>query len=163
MIAPPQALANLFAPWEKFYGHSGLAPTIVTFLHLAPLVVGGGLAIAMDRATLRVADDPAARSRHLAEVGLAHRSVVAALVLSLLSGLAMLAADLETFLNSWVFWAKMCLVVALVVNGLLMTRAEARMRAGTVDHWGRLRVLSVTSVVLWLATTFAGVALVNAG
>jgi hypothetical protein len=162
MIAPPEALADLVAPWAKFYGHSSLAPTIVTFLHIAPIIVGGGLAIAVDRATLRLGTDAAMRARHLDELGLAHRSVVVALIVSLLSGLALLAADLETYLGSWIFWAKMLLVVALVVNGLLMTRTEARVRAGG-DQWGRLRVSAVSSLVLWLAITFAGVALVNMG
>ena len=50
----PQALADLVAPWAKYYSHSKTAETIVTFLHIAPLVVGGGLAIALDRASLRL-------------------------------------------------------------------------------------------------------------
>lgn len=161
IIATPEALATLCAPWAKFYGHSKVAATIVTFLHVAPIVVGGGLAIALDRSTLRLRDDAAARMRHLDEVGLAHRSVLAALALSLLSGLAMLAADLDTFLGSWVFWVKMLLIVALLANGALMTRSEQRLRNGEPDQWGRLRVLAGTSLVLWLVITFAGVALVN--
>lgn len=163
MIATPEALASLCAPWAKFYSHSSITATIVTFLHVAPIVVGGGLAIALDRTTLRLGDGAESRARHLDEVGRAHRSVVAALVLSLLSGLALLAADLDTFLGSWVFWAKMWLIVALLVNGALMTRSEARLRGGAVDQWGRLRVLAFTSLALWLVITFAGVALVNAG
>jgi hypothetical protein len=95
-------------------------------------------------------------------VGRAHRSVIVALVLSLLSGLALLAADLDTFLGSWVFWAKMWLIVALLVNGALMTRSERRLREGRTDQWGRLRVLAFTSLFLWLVITYAGVALVNA-
>lgn len=162
MIAPPEALADFVAPWAKFYSHSSLTATIVTFLHVAPIIVGGGLAIAVDRGTLRLHADPAERARHLRELGLAHRTVIVALVVSSLSGLALLAADLETYLGSWVFWVKMGLIAALLGNGLLMTRAEGRLRAGIADQWGRLRVLAVASLVLWLVITFAGVALVNA-
>jgi hypothetical protein len=45
----PDALANLVAPWARFYSHSKLAATVVTFLHIAPIVVGGGIAIALRR------------------------------------------------------------------------------------------------------------------
>lgn len=162
MIATPEALAALCAPWAKYYSHSKTAATIVTFLHVAPIVVGGGLAIALDRTTLRLQDDVAARARHLHEIALAHKSVVAALAISLLSGLAMMAADLDTFLGSWIFWVKMGLIAALLVNGALMTGSERRIRNGAMDQWGRLRVLAFTSLFLWLVITFAGVALVNA-
>jgi hypothetical protein len=158
----PEALATLVAPWAKFYGHSKVAATVVTFLHVAPIIVGGGLAIALDRSTLRVRDDLAARARHLEDVALAHRSVVAALVVSTLSGLALLAADLDTFLPSLIFWTKMGLIVLLLVNGVVMTRTEAGLRTGRADLWKRLRVLAVTSLVLWLVITFVGIALVNA-
>jgi hypothetical protein len=162
MFATPDALASLCAPWASFYSHSKTAETVVTFLHVAPIVVGGGLAIALDRTTLRIDEDEAARARHLHEVSLAHRSVVAALAISLLSGLAMMAADLDTFLGSWIFWVKMALIVALLVNGALMTRSERRLRNGVSDQWGTLRVLAFTSLFLWLVITLAGVALVNA-
>jgi hypothetical protein len=157
----PEALASLVAPWAKFYSHSKVAATIVVFLHVAPLVVGGGLAIALDRSTLRLREDVAARATHLADIGRSHRSVIAALTLSFLSGVALLAADLDTFLGSIIFWVKMALIVLLLVNGLVMTRAEARLRAGA-DQWGRLRVIAITSLMLWLVITFMGVALTNA-
>lgn len=162
-LAAPESLTRLAEPWSSFYSHSTTAATVVTFLHVAPIVVGGGLAIAIDRATLRLRDgDAGARARHLEETGMAHRTVVAALALSALSGLALLAADLDTFLGSWVFWVKMALIGVLLANGYLMTRTEARLRAGAGDQWGRFRVQAMTSLVLWLAITLAGVALVNA-
>ncbi len=161
----PEALARLVAPWARFYSHSKTAATIVTFLHIAPIVVGGGLAIALDRAALRLRhDDPIARERHLAELGSSHRIVLGALALELLSGVAMLASDLDTFLPSWVFWLKMGLIVALLGNGAYLTRVE-RMLAGaaaeSADQWSRLRGIAITSLVLWLAITFAGVVLTN--
>lgn len=162
MFTTPDALANLVAPWAKYYSHSKPAATVVTFLHIAPIVVGGGLAIALDRSTLRVREDAVARTRHVGEVGMSHRTVVAALAISFLSGIAMLAADLDTFLPSPVFWIKMACVALLLGNGYAMTRTEARLHAGETDQWGRFRVLAITSLALWLLTTFVGVALTNA-
>ena len=164
-FSTPEALANAVAPWAKFYSHSSAASTIVTFLHLAPLVVGGGLAIALDRAALRLPHaEPGARERHLAELGAVHALVVGALAMSFVSGLLLLAADLDTFLPSWVFWVKMALVAALLANGAVMRSLERRLsRPGDnrEDHWRRLRGTAVTSLVLWLAVTFAGVTLMN--
>src|SRR6476469_8264342 len=111
IFSTPEALANLVAPWARFYSHSKTTATIVTFLHIAPIVVGGGLAIALDRSTLRLRhDEPGARARHLTELGTAHRVVLGSLALSFLSGLALFASDVETFYPSWVFWLKMGLI-----------------------------------------------------
>lgn len=161
----PQALAHLVAPWAKYYSDSKVAETIVTFLHIAPLVVGGGLAIALDRASLRLPhDEPGARERHLGELGSVHSVVIGALALSFLSGILMMAADLDTFLPSWVFWVKMALLAALLANGAVMRGLERTLSAsseGTEDQWHRLRGTAVTSLVLWLAITLAGVMLTN--
>lgn len=161
----PQALAHLVAPWAKYYSDSKVAETVVTFLHIAPLLVGGGLAIALDRASLRLPhDEPGARERHLDELGSVHTLVIGALVVSFLSGFLLMAADLDTFLGSWVFWLKMALVAALLVNGGMMRSLERKLSAsgdGTEDQWHRLRGTAITSLVLWLAITLAGVMLTN--
>ena len=165
LFQTPEALARLADPWSKFYSHSKTTETIVTFLHIAPIVVGGGIAIALDRASLRLRhEEPRAREQHLAELGSVHPIVIGALILSLVSGIAMLAADLDTFLGSWVFWVKMALIVALLANGAVMTRLERTLAApgsGTSDQWGRLRGIAITSLTLWLAITLAGVILTN--
>ena len=156
---------DLAEPWAKAYSHSNVLATIVGFLHIAPIVVGGGLAIALDRATLRLRhEEPGARARHLVELGTAHRMVLGALALSFLSGLALFAADVETFFGSWIFWLKMGLIVLLLANGAMMTRAERALRvagAGADRSWRRLRTLAITSLTLWLIVTLAGVALQN--
>lgn len=169
LLAPPQLLLDLAGPWAKLYGHSKVLATAVVFLHVAPIVVGGGLAIALDRSTLRLRhDEPGARSRHLVELGTTHQVVLTGLALSLLSGLALFASDVETFFGSWIFWMKMGLIVLLLVNGAILTRTERRLRlAGGRDEpdvhagWRRLRTLAITSLALWLSIVLAGVALTN--
>jgi hypothetical protein len=164
-MTTPEILTRLAEPWAHFYSHSKVASTIVTFLHIAPIVVGGGIAIALDRAALRLdVNDAQARERHLTELGSVHPIVLWSLAVLLLSGLAMLAADLDTFLGSRVFWLKMALIVALLANGAQMTRLE-RALAGTAspaaDQWRRLRGIAITSLVLWLSITLAGVVLTS--
>jgi uncharacterized membrane protein len=165
IFTTPDALAHLAAPWAKLYSHSKVLSTIVVFFHIAPIIVGGGIAIALDRSTLRLRhDEPGARARHLAELGSVHRLVIIGLTISIVSGIALLASDLDTFLPSWVFWLKLALVALLLANGLMMTRLEARLGApsgGTDEQWRRLRVIAITRLSLWLATTFVGVVLTN--
>jgi len=164
-MTTPEVLTRLAEPWAHFYSHSKTASTVVTFLHIAPIVVGGGIAIALDRAALRLdANDEPARARHLRELGAVHPIVMWSLGLLLLSGLAMLAADLDTFLGSWVFWLKMALIVLLLANGAQMTRLERKLAApggGAEDQWRRLRGIAITSVILWLTITLLGVVLTN--
>lgn len=166
-MAPPAALVALFDPWASAYSDSKTLETVVTFLHVAALVVGGGLAIATDRGTLRaLRAGGETRERQLAELNGAHRLVIAGLVLATISGLALAAADLKTFWGSWIFWLKMGLIVLLLVNGLAMTGAERALRretgSGEEPAWQRLRMTAMSSLVLWLVITFLGVALVNA-
>jgi uncharacterized membrane protein len=90
--------------------------------------------------------------------------VLGALVLSFVSGIALLAADLETYFDSPIFWIKMGLIVVLLANGAIMTRTERTLRvAGTnADaQWRRLRTIAITSLALWLSITLAGMALMN--
>jgi len=165
MIAPPGALVDLLKPWSDFYGHSKLAETIVLFVHVGALLLGGGIAVASDRATLRAISQPLDdRMRQRRELSTVHRWVIGSLVAIAASGLVLLAADLETFWDSPIYWTKMALVVALLVNGLLMTRAEATLDreddAGTAG-WRTLRRTALASLGLWFSITALGIALVN--
>jgi len=102
-----------------------------------------------------------------------HPYVISALVLSFASGIALLTADLDTFLVSKVFWLKMGLVLLLLANGAVMRRLEnalQRVAEGPVNGtnvlrastlWDRLRMVAIVSLLLWLTITFTGVALVN--
>ena len=163
-LAAPEALVRAFEPWATVYGDSSVLPTLVVFGHLAALVFAGGLAVTLDRATLRAARGSAdERSRHVGDLGGAHRSVLVGLALSAVTGVLLFAADVETYFVAPAFWTKMALVTALLVNGYMMSRAEARTRApeGAAGAWSSLRRLAIGSLILWFATTFVGVALVN--
>lgn len=165
MIAPPSALVDLFQPWSDFYGHSKLAPTVVVFVHVGGLLLGGGIAIASDRLTLRALGASIdERRRFRGELAAVHRWVVAGIALIVLSGLALVTSDIETFWGSPLYWVKMALVVALLLNGLFMTRAETALAGDDSDAapgWRTLRRTAVTSLGLWFVITALGIALVN--
>lgn len=165
MIAPPHALVDLFKPWNDFYSHSKIAETIVQFLHIGGLVLAGGLAIASDRGSLRALRIAAADRHHYTrELRAVHRWVLTGLVVVVLSGLAMLASDFETFWGSWIFWIKMVLVLILLVNGVGMTRAEAVLERDPSENspgWVALRRTAISSLALWFVIAAFGIALVN--
>ena len=163
MMAAPASLVSLLEPWASFYGDSRLAQTIVTYAHVAGLLVGGGTAIAADRTTVRLASD-VDRRRHLLDVSQMHRVVITALIVMVISGILLATADLETFWGTPIYWVKLALVALLLANGARMRsveRAAAADSVPTAAHWNAFRGTAVASLVLWLATTLAGVALIN--
>jgi uncharacterized membrane protein len=159
------ALARLVEPWNNLYSDSKAVSSAVLFFHLVPLLVAGGAAIAADRATIRAwhgsVED---RARQLLELGRTHAFVIGGLTLSFLSGVLLFLSDVDQFLGSPFFWIKLGLVGLLLVNGFAMTRIERSLNR-TADEgtalWDRLRTVSVLSLVLWIATTLAGVVLTN--
>ena len=162
---PPAALVQLVEPWAQVYGDSKLLPTLIVFSHIAALVFAGGLAVTLDRGTLRaVRGSPDARARQLDELQRSHRLVITGLILSVVSGVLLFAADLETYFGSPIFWTKLGLIALLLTNGFVMTRTEAGIRAAAdvAGGWTRLRFTALASLVLWFATAFVGVALVKA-
>lgn len=161
----------LCAPWNDLFGHSKLISGGVLGIHIMALVIGGGLAIAADRMTLRVAaGDSAARRMQLREVRAVHSLVLAGIVLLFVSGVLLAAADVETFLPSPIFWVKLLFVALLVVNGAFLTHTERRvMERSDLDspniadnEWTRVRFFSMSSVFLWIATAVVGIVLSNA-
>jgi hypothetical protein len=161
----PDSIVQLFEPWNKYYSHSKGAETVVQFLHIGGTLLAGGLAVSADRGSLRTIRGVVAdRGQHLRELAAVHRLVITGLVIVVISGLAMLAADIETFFGSWIFWTKMGLVALLLVNGLMMLRAEttlAKDAAPASPAWSSLRRGSITSLTLWFTITALGAALVN--
>lgn len=174
------ALADLLQPWSDLYNGSVALENVVMFGHLAGILVAGGFAVATDRAVLRAKGTPAARSHVLHELHHIHRPVIVGLAVVILTGLAMLFSDVQTFLPSWVFWLKMGLFGLLLANGLVLERAGDRLkvmeddlveespavdggRAGAEDRsragWRRLRNASLRSGGLWVLTLLFGVLL----
>ncbi|HET6231055.1 MAG TPA: hypothetical protein VFE05_13360, partial [Longimicrobiaceae bacterium] len=98
------------------------------------------------------------RGMALRELGSIHRPVVTGLVLVVLTGVLMLLSDVESLLPSPVYWAKMGAFVLLLVNGLMMQRAESRLSAGGpgAEDWGSLRGAAWRSAFLWFATLLLG-------
>src|SRR3979409_1903229 len=98
------SLRDMAAGWGSVYANHALLRTLVTFAHVASLVVGGGAAIAADRATLFAAGPHGpARPAPLGVLYATHRVVIGSLVLIVVSGLMMFAADVESMLYSRVF------------------------------------------------------------
>lgn len=166
-----KGIEELFAPWQSLYSDSTVVSTTITALHLIGMLIGGGLAIAADRATLRITEEqPGERERHLGELNAIHRPVLMALSLLFVTGVAMVAADVSTFLTSPVLWVKLGFVALLVFNGVVLERTETALRRADGDltstskqaSWGRLRTAAMTSIALWLATLVAGTILVSA-
>jgi hypothetical protein len=165
MIAPPEGLVNLLRPWNDYYSHSKTAETVVTFLHVGGMLLAGGLAIAADRGTIRALRMAAGdRPHHMRELGAVHRWVLTGLTVVVLSGLALFASDVETFWGSGIFWVKMAFVIALLVNGVVMTRTEnalANDASESAPQWRTLHRVALASLVLWFIIAAFGVALVN--
>jgi len=159
-----KSIEEIFAPWQSAYSDSKYLPTIVTALHLIGMLVGGGLAIAADRATLRIShEQPGERERHLGELNEIHRPVLMAMALLFLTGVLMVTSDVATFLNSPVLWIKLGLVTLLVLNGVVLERTETSLRRGDEkSSWRKLRVAAMCSIGLWILTLVAGTVLVNA-
>jgi len=163
-FSAPDRLVQLVQPWSRLYADSKVIATLVVFGHIAALLFAGGLAVTLDRATLRAARDPEARTRHLDALASSHRVVIAGLTLSFATGMMLFTADLETYFVSWVFWTKMLLVVLLLANGYGINKTESALRAGAAPDvgWRTLSRTAWASLVLWSVIALAGVALVNA-
>lgn len=152
-------LGALVAPWARLYADHKAVSGGVTYLHLAGILLGGGFALAADRAALRwsPAAGPAG-SADLQSLMTVHRWVIGGLALTFVSGVAMMLADLDSYLTSVVFWTKMALVLLLIGNGYLKLRAEGALWGGEGGEASRrrLRRTAVASIALWFAVLLAG-------
>jgi uncharacterized membrane protein len=155
-------LTHALASWSSAYSNSAVLRTGVGFAHVGGLLAGGGSAIVADRATI-AATRLDARSRVAQARALhgTHRIVILGLLIVSVSGVLLLGADLDTYLHSAVFWIKMALVAALVLNGSVLVRAGRRAQAGDIRAWTTLRFGAIASLSLWFAITLLGAALPN--
>lgn len=161
------ATGGLVARWAHLYSDRKAVSEAVTFVHLAGVLLAGGLAVAADRATLRLARHTppgvAGDSPALADIAGVHRVVLWGLLLIVASGVLQTLADLDTFLPSPVFWTKMALVVVLLGNGWIRLRAERRVRSGAAAAWPAFRRTSIASLALWFTLVLAGTILTGNG
>lgn len=106
--------------------HSKAVSAGTLFFHLVPLIIGGGIAFAVDIGTLRtVRRGTAERTRQVAELAGTHRWVLFGLTRSFISGILLFLSDVETFMGSIYFWTKLACVALLLINGVVLTRVEA--------------------------------------
>lgn len=152
----PADPSGLIARWAHYYGDRKLVSAAVTYVHLAGILLAGGLAVATDRASLQLRPDGGRDVQiELARLYTVHRLVIFGLSFTVASGLLMLFADLQTFITSPLYWTKMGLVALLLANGYLRQRAENALRLGGAA-WTTFRRTSAASVVLWFLILLFG-------
>jgi hypothetical protein len=150
-------MPHVLTLWAQLYHHTVAVSATLTFLHLAGILLGGGLAVATDRASLRLSPATAPGwSQELDRLASVHRWVLAGLAIIFASGLLMMLTDVETFATSAVFWIKMGLITLLLGNGFVRMRVETALRQGLVAGWARFRRTSMASLVLWFLILLAG-------
>lgn len=169
-------LTTLLLPWSDYFAESAYLPTTIVALHVLALFVGGGTAIAADRRVLLAT--PGTREGYQAaanELHTTHALVIGALVITVISGVALATSDVGTFLGSKIFWAKMATFGVLIANGLVMRRTESRVlwaattATAMADHstplpsvtmpWARLKQSAAVSLMAWCAMVVFGAVL----
>jgi len=156
-------IRELSETWASLYSNSVAIRSAVSFAHFGGMITGGGTAIAADLNMLSALrrqptpwHDELSRFRHT------HLVVIVSLVVVVVSGVLLMFKDLDAMLESRPFWIKMALFLALLLNGLLVVRAEKQASAGAAGAGRLLRFASVASLILWLAVTLAGTVVPNA-
>ena len=149
------------AGWSEAYASSSALEATILFLHLGGMVAAGGLAFTLDRAVLRSGRGWPRRDDLARELHASHGAVIGGLVVVFLSGIALTASDPEIFLGSWIYWAKMAIVVVLLWNGWLLKRSGERLLEDPENEgvFHGLRNAAVRSAGLWALSVFAGIAI----
>ena len=155
---------HLLESWSSLYSNHSALRTAVEFVHIGGLMVGGGCAVSADIATLAAARREPAGRRGLHQRGSrTHRLVLVGLIALFASGFLLLAADVDTYWYSRVFWIKMAMIAVLLGNGARLVAGERQVDRGDDQAWPRLARSAAASLALWLLTTLAGAALPNIG
>lgn len=159
------ALRDLATTWGSFYSNHAAMRTTIAFAHVGGLVAAGGASMMADREILSTYRRRRERngSAVLRTVRKTHGLVLAGLAIVIASGVLLFAADLDAYLVSRLFWLKMALVVALMINGVVLTKAERRASSNPDHSWETLHWTAIASLSLWFLTTFIGTALPNIG
>src|SRR5947208_14414465 len=132
-------VSQLLAGWARLYGHTPVSAT-VTYLHLVGILVGGGVEVAADRASLRLSPETLPDWRtELDRLAAVHRRVVGRPARLFASGLLMALAQVANFGTSVVFWTKMGLVALLMGNGYALLGTEDALRDGYLCALGWFR------------------------
>jgi hypothetical protein len=168
-------LTSLLQPWADLYADHTVLSTTIVALHLLAMFVGGGIAIAADRRLLQAAPGSSEAYRAAAaDLQTQHSLVIATLAATILTGLALVTADIGTFAVSRVYWTKMAVFVLLLFNGARMRRTEGRVLravANTTEFaiagpalalpWAALRRSAIVSATCWCALVVLGVVVSN--
>jgi hypothetical protein len=158
----PAFLSHAVGSWAAFYSGSALTRTLVSFVHVAGLVAGGGAAISADRATLKATRRglPVTREQ-IDHIHGTHRIVIAGLAAVIISGVLLFAADVETYAPSKLFWLKMAMVAALMINGAFLVRVGHGVQTPDDQIRRTMRWTAGLSLALWFLTTLVGAGLPN--
>jgi hypothetical protein len=157
------SLRDVVDTWSSLYSNSAALRSVIGFAHVGGLVSGGGCAIAADLGTLKaLGRGPEILRLELRRLYDTHWIVVTSLVIVIVSGVLLTLADLDAYLAASAFWIKMGLVVGLLINGAALVKLTARVTHADRTAFFPLRLVTVTSVVLWLLTTLLGAVLPNA-
>jgi hypothetical protein len=158
----PAFLPHLVGGWAALYSGSAVLRTLVSFVHVAGLVGGGGAAIAADRATLIATRRGAlVRREQIDAIHNTHRIVLVGLASVIVSGVLLFAADVETYAPSKLFWIKMGMVAALMINGALLVNVGRGVQSPDERTRRTMRWTAAVSLALWFLTTLAGAGLPN--
>lgn len=160
-------------PWRRLYAQSPLLSTVILFGHLGGLLAAGGLAIAAERATLRLDPrDESERRRHFDDLERLRAPIWSGFGVALLSGALLFFADVEAFAASPIFWTKMSLVGLLIVTTLGTARLDTALRrdsdavttegaAARKRRWRRRQAGAIATALLWFGLVLVGAALAS--
>jgi hypothetical protein len=158
----PAFLTHPVAAWAAFYSGSAVARTLVAFVHIAGLVGGGGAAVVADRATLRATRRGRVVTREQIDaIHHTHRVVIIGLASLIVSGVLLFAGDVSTYAFSKLFWIKMTMVAALMINGAILVRVGRGEETPGEGTRRKMRWTAGLSFALWFLTTLAGAGLPN--
>jgi len=154
--------SHVVASWAGLYSGSAVTRTLVSFVHLAGLVGGGGAAISADRATLKATRRGLGVTREQIDaIHHTHRVVILGLAAVIVSGVLLFAGDVATYASAKLFWLKMVMVAALMINGAFLVRVGHGVQVPDERTRQTLRWTAGLSLALWFLTTLVGAGLPN--